>query len=121
MVPLLLLLVFLAQYGVVYGKGRHHWQLHAKHRSNSMDSISGEPPEQVRGHGAEFEGLGVRASLTVQVEEEWSDLEDDLEAAGTGVGEKKNIRDKFRQIQGILLIVQNVLGDIADMGERVNK
>ena len=59
MVPLLLLLVFLAQYGVVYGKGRHHWQLQAKHRANSMDSISGEPPEQVRCHGAEFEGLGV--------------------------------------------------------------
>ena len=63
----------------------------------------------------------MRASLTVQVEEEWSDLEDDLEAASSGGGGKKNIRDKFRQIQGILLIVQNVLGDIADMGERVNK
>lgn len=55
--------------------------------------------------------------------EEWSDLDDDLEEASRGKGGKggSNLRKKFRQIQGILLIVQNVLGEIADMGERANK
>lgn len=59
-----------------------------------------------------------------QVGNDWSDLEDDLEdASGEKEGKKgvKNLRDKFRQIQGILLIVQNVLGEIADTGERINK
>ena len=51
---------------------------------------------------------------------DYSDFEDDLEAAASGAG-KKNIREKFRQLQEVLLIVQNVLGDVADNGERVNK
>ena len=57
-----------------------------------------------------------------QVIEEWSDLEDDLEAESGDRGRKKSsFRRKFRQLQAILLIVQNVLGEIADTGERINK
>lgn len=50
-------------------------------------------------------------------------MDDDLEEVSRGKGGKggSNLRKKFRQIQGILLIVQNVLGEIADMGERANK
>lgn len=57
------------------------------------------------------------------VGDDWSDLDDDLEDATTSKGGKggRNLRRKFRQMQGILLIVQNVLGEIADIGERVNK
>ena len=55
------------------------------------------------------------------VGEEWSDLDDDLEEEGKGGKGGRNLRGKFRQIQGILLIVQNVLGEIADNGERLSK
>ena len=58
-------------------------------------------------------------------EDEWSDLDDDLEevvaTGGRGAKGGRNLRKKFRQIQGVLLIVQNALGEIADTGERVNK
>lgn len=46
---------------------------------------------------------------------------EDVSGERGGKEGKKNLRDKFRQIQGILLIVQNVLGEIADTGERINK
>ena len=33
----------------------------------------------------------------------------------------KNLRERFRQLQGVLVIVQSILGFAADLGERVLK
>ena len=84
----------------------------------------GEEGERERGRG--YTRTYLRSFLYAfcrKVSEEWSDLEDELEAAsmGGGGGGKRKLREKFRQIQEILLIVQNVLGEIADTGERINK
>ena len=35
--------------------------------------------------------------------------------------EKKSLRKKFRQLQSVLLLVQNVLGYVADLEERTRK
>ena len=148
MLPLLVLAVFLVQYGLVYGKGRHVWQLQARRQSGTVEASLDRPPEEVR-LGMERGGRGERGgeergeegerergrgytrtylrsflyAFCRKVSEEWSDLEDELEAAsmGGGGGGKRKLREKFRQIQEILLIVQNVLGEIADTGERINK
>ena len=38
MVPLVLMMVFLVQYGLVYGRGRHQWQLQAKKQAITTSS-----------------------------------------------------------------------------------
>lgn len=55
--------------------------------------------------------------LLLQGFSDFSDLEEELE---TTKG-RTNLREKFKQLQEILLIVQKVLGYIGDMEERVRK
>lgn len=88
-----LALVFLYQYLVVYIRGKHDWQLKLK-RIASTDS----------------DFLTDSSDL--------SELEDGMEEEDSKETHK-NWRARLRQIQGVLVIVQNVLGYLADLGERI--
>lgn len=97
--------LFLYQYLVVYIKGRHYWQL--KSKSGGMASM--------RTHYHSIEEHDEHSDT--HSFSDFSELEDELEAGDSK--EKVNLRQRLRQLQDILLIVQKVVGVIADMEERV--
>ena len=66
MVPLVLAVMFLVQYGLVYGKGRHLWQQRAKRRSSASSSelVIGQPLAEVGMSEACMVGLDKPAGQT---------------------------------------------------------
>jgi len=90
--------VFLNQYLVVYIRGKHDWQINQR-RALSIHSSFEESNEDL-------------SDLS-----DFTDLEDEVESKQQDT--RKSLREKFRQIQEVLIIVQNVLGFLADLGERV--
>ncbi|XP_064390828.1 multiple C2 and transmembrane domain-containing protein 1-like [Halichondria panicea] len=87
-------IVFGYCYMVVYIRGKHVWQHMSSQNSSKSLSVASD----------DLDGFS-----------DFSDIEEDL---NSNKG-RTNLREKFKQLQEILLIVQTVLGTAADMEERV--
>ncbi|KAL5482015.1 hypothetical protein EMCRGX_G022294 [Ephydatia muelleri] len=94
----LLLLLLLYGYMVVYVRGHHLWQIDSRRKSRHRDEDDEESSME------ELEG---------------SELEDEGDPAAEDQS-KAGIRKKFKQLQRVLLLLQTLLGQLADLGERIH-
>eukprot|EP00731_Ephydatia_muelleri_P016633 Em0009g1057a len=94
----LLILLLLYGYMVVYVRGQHLWQIDSRRKSRHRDGDDEEESSMEELEGSELEDEGDPAA-------------EDQSKAG--------ISQKFKQLQRGLLLLQTLLGQLADLGERV--
>ncbi|KAL5482023.1 hypothetical protein EMCRGX_G022302, partial [Ephydatia muelleri] len=94
----LLILLLLYGYMVVYVRGHHLWQIDSRRKSRHRDGDDEEESSMEELEGSELEDEGDPAA-------------EDQSKAG--------ISQKFKQLQRGLLLLQTLLGQLADLGERV--
>eukprot|EP00731_Ephydatia_muelleri_P035092 Em0096g11a len=95
----LLILLLLYGYMVVYVRGHHLWQIDSRRKSRHRDEDDEEESSMEELEGSELEDEGDPAA-------------EDQSKAG--------IRKKFKQLQRVLLLLQTLLGQLADLGERIH-
>eukprot|EP00731_Ephydatia_muelleri_P035090 Em0096g9a len=95
----LLILLLLYGYMVVYMRGHHLWQIDSRRKSRHRDGDDEEESSMEELEGSELEDEGDPAA-------------EDQSKAG--------ISQKFKQLQRVLLLLQTLLGQLADLGERIH-
>lgn len=121
----LLILLLLFGYMVVYVRGHHLWQIGSRRKSRHRDEDDEEEESSMEVTYPHTTPL--QAPLTCGVDhvhtqegEEGSELEDEGDPTAEDQS-KAGISQKFKQLQRVLLLLQTLLGQLADLGERVHK